>query len=150
MSGSYVIEADGGSRGNPGEAAYGTVVLKDGEPVRELAEAIGVATNNVAEYRGLLAGLRWIAANTEGDVDDRPNVEARLDSKLVVEQMSGNWRIKHPDMRALAKAARDAYPPSLVRYTWVPREANKRADSLVNESLDACAAGRDAVIDRAP
>ena len=150
MSSGFVIEADGGSRGNPGPAAYGAVVLRDGEVVRELAEAIGVATNNVAEYRGLLAGLRWIAANTDGDAESRPRVEARLDSKLVVEQMAGRWRIKHPDMRELALAVRNAYPAARVRYTWVPREANKRADALVNESLDALAAGRKAIVDRAP
>lgn len=131
MSARYVVEADGGARGNPGPAAYGAVVLVDGVPVRYLAGALGIATNNVAEYRGVLAGLTWIAAH-EHDV----RVEARLDSKLVVEQMSGRWKIKHPDMRRLASAVRAAYPPELVRYTWVPRADNTRADALVNEVLD--------------
>jgi probable phosphoglycerate mutase len=146
----YVLEADGGSRGNPGPAAYGTVILQAGVIVRELAGVIGVATNNVAEYRGLLAGLEWIAAETAqaGDESTMPLVEARLDSKLVVEQMSGRWRIKHPDMKELAVRARRAYPPESVRYRWVPREQNKRADALVNEVLDAQAAGMVRAVDR--
>lgn len=146
----YVIEADGGSRGNPGPAAYGTVVLKDGRIVRELAEVIGVTTNNVAEYRGLVAGLEWIAAQIgqPGIAEAAPLIQARLDSKLVVEQMSGRWRIKHPDMKELAIRARRAYPSEKVRYLWVPREQNKRADALVNEVLDARAAGVVLAVDR--
>jgi hypothetical protein len=78
----YVLEADGGSRGNPGPAAYGTVIVRAGVVVRELAAVIGVATNNVAEYRGLLAGLEWIAMETErsGEALAAHSVEARLDS----------------------------------------------------------------------
>ncbi len=146
----YVLEADGGSRGNPGPAAYGTVILRGGVVVRELAAVIGVATNNVAEYRGLLAGLEWIATQTEqaGEAAAAPLVEARLDSKLVVEQMSGRWRIKHPDMKELANKARRAYPSDNVQYQWVPREQNKRADALVNEVLDAQAAGVVRAVDR--
>lgn len=140
----WQVEADGGSRGNPGPAAYGAVVLNGGTVVRELAAALGVATNNVAEYNALVAALRWLGSNT-GATDP---VEVRMDSRLVVEQMSGKWRIKHPDMRALAIAARDSYPPALVRYVWVPRSDNTRADALVNEVLDT---GRtDCVIDREP
>lgn len=132
MSARFVVEADGGARGNPGPAAYGAVVLIDGVPVRYLGGALGVATNNVAEYRGVLAGLTWIATQ-----ETAAHVEARLDSKLVVEQMSGRWKIKHPDMRMLAAQVHAAYPPELVRYTWVPRARNTRADALVNEVLDA-------------
>ena len=141
MTSHYVVEADGGARGNPGPAAFGAVVLTDGQPVRFLAGALGVATNNVAEYHGVLAGLTWIARH-----ETTATVEARLDSKLVVEQMSGRWKIKHPDMRALAAQVRAAYPPQLVTYTWVPRGQNRRADALVNEVLDT---GSDSwVIDR--
>lgn len=140
----WEVEADGGSRGNPGPAAYGAVVLNGGEVVRELAGGLGVATNNVAEYNALLAALRWLGENTNATEP----VEVRMDSRLVVEQMSGNWRIKHPDMRALAIAARDSYPPTLVRYIWVPRLDNTRADALVNEVLDSGDAS--AVVDRAP
>lgn len=140
----WQVEADGGSRGNPGPAAYGAVVFNGGAVVRELAGALGVATNNVAEYNALVAALRWLGENT----DATEPVEVRMDSRLVVEQMSGNWRIKHPDMRTLAIAARDSYPPTLVRYVWVPRLDNTRADALVNEVLDA--GGADVVIDRSP
>lgn len=132
----YHIEADGGSRGNPGPAAYGTVVRRGDEVVAEAGGYLGIATNNVAEYTGLLRGLEIIA-----ELDPNARVEALLDSKLVVEQMSGRWKIKHPDMRELAIRARDAFPAQNVTYTWVPREQNKRADALVNEALDAAVSG---------
>jgi probable phosphoglycerate mutase len=134
----FVVEADGGSRGNPGPAAYGTVVkdFATGAVLRELAEHIGTASNNVAEYRGLIAGLEAVR-----ELDPTASVEARLDSKLIVEQMSGRWKIKHPDMRDLALRARDVLPPSNVTYVWVPRERNKHADRLANEALDAAARG---------
>jgi probable phosphoglycerate mutase len=139
------VEADGGSRGNPGPAAYGALILQSGVPIRQLAGAIGRATNNVAEYRSVLAALEWIA--TQPDAAGAV-VDVRMDSKLVVEQMSGRWKIKHPDMRALALQVRDALPAHQVHYTWVPRERNRRADALVNEVLDAGEPGL--VIDRAP
>ena len=132
MSRSVVIEADGGSRGNPGQAAYGAV-LKDadtGEVIAEDGTRIGVASNNVAEYRGLIAGLT-LAAEHAPDAD----IEVRMDSKLVVEQMSGNWKIKHPDMKPLALEA-NRLAPFGTTYTWVPREQNKHADRLANEALD--------------
>ena len=130
---SVVIEADGGSRGNPGQAAYGAV-LKDartGSVIAERAEAIGVATNNVAEYRGLIAGLELYNEHTP-----EADLEVRMDSKLVVEQMSGNWKIKHPDMRPLAMAA-NRLAPFGTTWTWIPRERNKHADALLNDALDA-------------
>jgi ribonuclease HI len=134
-----LIEADGGSRGNPGTAGYGAVV-KDavtGEVLAELSEAIGRATNNVAEYSGLVAGLR-----AAGKLAPGANAEVRMDSKLVVEQMSGRWQIKHPDLRPLAAQARQAARElGRVTYTWVPRERNKHADRLANEAMDG-AAGR--------
>ena len=132
-----VVEADGGSRGNPGPAAYGAV-LKDaatGEVIAEDGTAIGVATNNVAEYSGLIAGLRLAAAYAPG-----AQVEVRMDSKLVVEQMSGRWRIKHPDMRPLATEADRLAPPGTV-YTWVPRGDNAHADRLAHEALDGVRSG---------
>lgn len=135
-----IIEADGGSRGNPGPAAYGTVVrdADTGDVLVERAEYIGTATNNVAEYRGLIAGLLAVA-----ELDPTSQVEARLDSKLIVEQMSGRWQIKHPDMRPLALQARHILPPAQVTYTWVPRELNRHADRLANEALDAAGRGED-------
>ena len=136
-----LIEADGGSRGNPGEAGYGAVVRDavTGEVLAELSEAIGHTTNNVAEYSGLLAGLRAAGAIAPGAA-----AEVRMDSKLVVEQMSGRWQIKHPGLRALAaEAAQAARALGRVRYTWVPRERNVHADRLANQAMDAAAkAGR--------
>jgi probable phosphoglycerate mutase len=136
-----IVEADGGSRGNPGPAGYGAVVRDavSGEVLAEAAESLGVTTNNVAEYRGLIAALTR-AAEIAPDAD----VEARMDSKLVVEQMSGRWRIKHPDMKPLAMEARRlASGFSSVRFTWIPRERNKHADRLANEAMDAAAQGRE-------
>ncbi|MFI8365595.1 bifunctional RNase H/acid phosphatase [Streptomyces sp. NPDC085466] len=129
-----VVEADGGSRGNPGPAGYGAVVLDPatGETLAEAAEYIGVATNNVAEYKGLIAGLRAAL-----DLAPDATVRVRMDSKLVVEQMSGRWKIKHPDMKPLAAEAARAFPPDRVRYEWIPRERNKHADRLANEAMDA-------------
>lgn len=129
---SVVIEADGGSRGNPGPAAYGAV-LRDAETGAVIAEegaTIGVASNNVAEYSGLVAGLR-LAREHAPDAE----VEVRMDSKLVVEQMSGRWKIKHPDMRTLAAEAA-ALAPFGTTYTWIPRAQNAAADRLVNDALD--------------
>ncbi|MDX6739781.1 bifunctional RNase H/acid phosphatase [Actinocorallia sp. A-T 12471] len=139
MSRKLVVEADGGSRGNPGPAGYGAVVLDGitGEVLAEAAESIGRATNNVAEYRGLIAGLRAAAA-----LDPRARVEVRMDSKLVVEQMSGRWQIKHPDMKPLALEARDAASGfAAVSYSWIPRARNTRADALANAAMDAAARG---------
>ncbi len=135
-----VVEADGGSRGNPGPAGYGALVrdADTGAVLAERAGAIGRATNNVAEYQGLIAGLR-AAADLAPDAD----VEVRMDSKLVVEQMSGRWKIKHPAMRPLATQAADvAREFPRVRYTWIPRERNAHADRLANEAMDAAAQGR--------
>ncbi|MES5821496.1 bifunctional RNase H/acid phosphatase [Streptomyces sp. RG80] len=130
----FIVEADGGSRGNPGPAGYGSVVIDaaTGETLVERAEYIGVATNNVAEYRGLVAGLR--AAH---ELDPTASVHVRMDSKLVVEQMSGRWKIKHPDMKPLAMEAGRVYPADQVTYEWIPRESNKHADRLANEAMDA-------------
>ncbi|MGZ4610275.1 MAG: bifunctional RNase H/acid phosphatase [Actinomycetes bacterium] len=134
----FIVEADGGSRGNPGPAAYGAVVrdAESGDVLAERAEHIGNATNNVAEYRGLIAGL-----TAARELDPTATIEARLDSKLVVEQMSGRWKIKHPSMQPLALKAREILPPEQVTYVWVPRELNKHADRLANEALDAAARG---------
>jgi ribonuclease H / adenosylcobalamin/alpha-ribazole phosphatase len=129
-----VVEADGGARGNPGPAGYGAVVREanTGEVLAERSGAIGIATNNVAEYEGLIAGLQ--AAADLGAVE----VDVRMDSKLVVEQMSGRWRINHPGLRPLAaKAAGLVRAFDTVSYTWVPRERNTQADALANVAMDA-------------
>lgn len=131
MARKFVMTADGGSRGNPGPAAFGTVIVENGAVIKEIAETIGIASNNVAEYRGLVAGLEAIHA-----LDAEAEVEVKMDSKLVVEQMSGRWQIKHPDMRELALKARNAHPHSLVKYSWIPREENAHADQILNAVLD--------------
>lgn len=131
-----VIEADGGSRGNPGPAGYGAVVWTEDRTtvLAEAKQAIGRATNNVAEYRGLIAGL-----------DDALNLGATeaavyLDSKLLVEQMSGRWKVKHPDLIELHAEARDrARRFERISYSWIPRARNTHADRLANEAMDAAA-----------
>ncbi|MEV4810842.1 bifunctional RNase H/acid phosphatase [Micromonospora avicenniae] len=131
-----LIEADGGSRGNPGPAGYGAVVRdpQTGEVLAERSESIGVATNNVAEYRGLIAGLEAAAELGATEVD------ARMDSKLVVEQMSGRWQIKNPGLRPLAAQAAELVARfAAVRFSWVPRERNRHADALANAAMDAAA-----------
>ena len=132
-----VVEADGGSRGNPGPAGYGAVVLDPAteEVLAERAEGLGVTTNNVAEYQGLIAGL---TAAAELGADE---VEVRMDSKLVVEQMSGRWKVKHPAMQPLAlEAGRLVREIGPVRFEWIPRLRNSRADALANRAMDAQAA----------
>jgi ribonuclease H / adenosylcobalamin/alpha-ribazole phosphatase len=128
-----LVEADGGARGNPGPAGWGAVVREadTGQILLERAEAIGIATNNVAEYQGLIAGLR--AAADLGATE----VEVRMDSKLVVEQMAGRWKIKHPGLRPLAaEAAALVRRFEKVTFGWVPRERNRDADRLANEAMD--------------
>jgi probable phosphoglycerate mutase len=127
-----IVRADGGSRGNPGDAAYGALVCAadTGEVLDCEGRAIGVASNNVAEYSGLIAGLEMARA-----ISPKAEIEVRMDSKLVIEQMSGRWKIKHPDMRALASQA-NALRPAKITWTWVPRSENKAADALVNRALD--------------
>ncbi|MDQ3664687.1 MAG: reverse transcriptase-like protein, partial [Actinomycetota bacterium] len=134
---SVIIEADGGSRGNPGPAGFGAL-LRDAttdEVVAKAAEAIGRATNNVAEYRGLIAGLELYLAHTPDAL-----LEVRMDSKLVIEQMAGRWKVKHPSMRPLAIQAQRLAPFGTV-WTWVPRERNKATDRLANLAMDASARG---------
>jgi probable phosphoglycerate mutase len=128
-----IVEADGGSRGNPGPAGYGAVVWDAGRAVvlAERKESLGVTTNNVAEYRGLIAGLAAAAESGAREVD------VRMDSKLVVEQMSGRWQVKHPAMIPLADRARQlAAGFDRVDFTWIPRKQNTHADRLANEAMD--------------
>jgi probable phosphoglycerate mutase len=130
-----IVEADGGSRGNPGRAGYGAVVRSpDGEVLTEVSASLGVATNNVAEYSGLIAGLK-AAADVGAD-----EVDVRMDSKLVVEQMAGRWKIKHAGLRPLAaEAAQLVQRFKAVRFEWVPREQNSHADRLANQAMDGAA-----------
>jgi broad specificity phosphatase PhoE/ribonuclease HI len=136
MARHFSLTADGGSRGNPGAAGFGSVVTENGTIIAELYDYIGVATNNVAEYSGLIAGLTAIHL-----IDPEATIDVKMDSKLVVEQMSGRWQIKHADMRTLASEARNAHNPSLVTYAWIPRDENSHADRLANKALDLQAGG---------
>lgn len=133
MTRQLIVEADGGSRGNPGLAAGGAVVIDaaSGAVLSEVGVYVGVASNNVAEYHGLIAGLE--AALQQ---DPAASVHVRLDSKLVVEQMTGRWKIKHPDMQVLAGRARSLIEGRDVSFEWVPRLENRRADAAANESMD--------------
>jgi ribonuclease HI len=128
-----VVEADGGSRGNPGIAAGGAVVLDDatGAVLSEVGVYVGTASNNVAEYNGMIAGLE-----TALEHDPTASVHVRLDSKLVVEQMTGRWKIRHPDMQVLARRASALIAGRDVSFEWVPRLSNKRADAAANEAMD--------------
>lgn len=129
----YVVNSDGGSRGNPGVAGYGFVVRgEDGTVLAERGGYLGQATNNVAEYTAVAVALELIAA-----ADPDAEVEVRADSKLVVEQLSGRWKVKNPALQELALRTRRALDPRRVRYTWVPRERNKDADTLANEAMDS-------------
>ena len=128
-----IVEADGGSRGNPGPAGFGAVVWAEDHTtvLAEHGQAIGVTTNNVAEYRGLIAGLEEARRLGAGEV------AVRMDSKLVVEQMSGRWKVKHPGMAELHQRARAlASTFDSVSFAWIPREQNKHADRLANEAMD--------------
>jgi ribonuclease HI len=128
-----VVEADGGARGNPGPAGYGAVVrdAATGEVLAERKAGLGRTTNNVAEYEGLIAGLA--AAQAVG----ASSVDVRMDSKLVVEQMSGRWQIRHPTLQTLAaRAAELAAGLGTVTYEWIPRADNIHADRLANEAMD--------------
>lgn len=129
-----VVEADGGSRGNPGQAAGGAVVIdpESGEVLAELGVYVGVATNNVAEYRGMIIGVRRAL-----EIAPDAELHVKMDSKLVVEQMSGRWKIKHPAMRELAREAWEILRDHPVTFEWVPRADNARADALANASMDA-------------
>ena len=138
------MEADGGSRGNPGPAAYGALV-RDARTTKVLATEglpIGRATNNVAEYRGLIAGLEMAR-----ELDPTAALDVRMDSKLVIEQMAGRWKVKHADMKTLALAAARLRPATVI-WTWVPRELNKAADALVNRALDGDPVPRQYLVDR--
>lgn len=128
-----IIEADGGSRGNPGIAGSGACVIDadTGEVILEISKFIGTATNNVAEYLALVAGLEGAYS-----LNQDARVLVRMDSKLVIEQMAGRWKIKHPDMQQLGARVQKLVAGKQVRWQWIPREENSRADALANKAMD--------------
>ena len=128
---SAVAHVDGGSRGNPGPAGYGVRIERDDGTVAELKESLGIATNNVAEYRGLLAALAWAVAEGIG------RLHVRSDSELLVKQMRGEYRVKSPGLHPLwDEARRLAREIGEVRFEHVRRELNQEADRLANEAMD--------------
>lgn len=133
MARTLIVEADGGSRGNPGQSGSGAVVLdpETGEVLAEIGLYGGIASNNVAEYKAMIAGARRAL-----HIDPDAELHIRMDSKLVVEQMSGRWKIKHPDMADLAAEAREVLTGTPVRFEWIPRLDNSRADKLANLAMD--------------
>ena len=128
-----IIEADGGSRGNPGVSGAGAVVInaESGAILREISETVGIATNNVAEYQALIFALE-----AAFEIDANAEVLVRMDSKLVVEQMSGRWKIKHPDMLSLGARVQQLIANKNVQFLWIPREQNVLADALANKAMD--------------
>lgn len=131
------VFTDGGSRGNPGPAAAGFVVLSDGRSIYESGRYLGNTTNNVAEYTAILDALEWLTKQPY----TRAEITIHLDSRLVVEQLCGRFRIKSNTLALLAARAHDliARLPHL-RIVHVPRSENSRADRVVNDVLDACTA----------
>jgi len=132
---SALANIDGGSRGNPGPAAFGAYIQPEGAAVIEIKGFLAHATNNVAEYNGLLAALRWAV---EHGVD---TLHVRADSELLVKQMKGVYRVKNPGLIPLyEEAKRLARQIGRVTYEHVRREFNKEADRLCNEAMDEAAA----------
>ena len=127
---------DGGSRGNPGPAGYGVHIEQEDGSVVELKASLGLATNNVAEYSGLIAALRWAAAHAIS------KLLVRADSELLVKQMRGEYRVKSPGLQPLHEQARAlARQIGDVTFEHVRREFNQDADRLANEAMDEAAAG---------
>ena len=136
MSEVLKIYTDGGARGNPGPAAIGVVVYTEGKIVFQLSQVIGKATNNQAEYQAFLASLNWLLKNEK--LSSIKQVEWFLDSKLVVEQLQKNWKIKQPHLKLLAQKAWAGLDqlPCVYQISHLPREQNQEADALVNQALD--------------
>jgi probable phosphoglycerate mutase len=128
-----IIEADGGSRGNPGVSGAGAIVIdaSTGDILKQISENVGIATNNVAEYSALIFALE-----AAFEIDPESQVLVRMDSKLVVEQMSGRWKIKHPDMLSLGARVQKLIAGKSVEFVWIPREQNVLADELANKAMD--------------
>jgi len=135
-----VVSCDGAARGNPGPAGIGAVVTDvDGEVLAEVAEGIGVATNNVAEYKAAIAGL------TKARELGATEVQLRSDSRLLIEQLAGRFRVKNPTLQVLHRGARALLTGFRThRLQHVPRERNKEADRLANRGVDGWLAGEGA------
>jgi ribonuclease HI len=131
----YIIHTDGGSRGNPGEAAYGFVIYTKQEKIFEEGIKIGINTNNVAEYQGVLAAYKWLVKNVNHDSD----LHFFIDSQLVVNQLAGRFKIKNMTLLAIIQQIKrlEMEFSGKITYTGIPREQNKEADRMVNLALDS-------------
>jgi ribonuclease H / adenosylcobalamin/alpha-ribazole phosphatase len=126
-----VLFADGASRGNPGPASLGAVLVRDGEEIARICKPLGIRTNNFAEYSAVIAGLEYVL---EHGLEKQLLI--KMDSKLVVEQLSGRWKIKHPDLMELARIAQSLLRQLDAKLEWIPRELNFLADEAANQALD--------------
>jgi len=126
-----VLFADGASRGNPGKASLGAVLVRDGVEIARISRPLGIRTNNYAEYSAVIAGLEYVIEHNLG-----PELLIQMDSKLVVEQLSGRWQIKHPELRELARTAQSLLRQLEAKLEWIPREQNFLADEAANQALD--------------
>lgn len=134
-----IINTDGGSRGNPGPAAIGVVIKNDSKKIiHKFGRAIGVATNNVAEYKGIIAALKWLIGNKKA-INEPTHCSFFVDSTLVANQLSGLWKIKNPELRLLVIKTRELEGELNIptTYTAIPREKNFEPDALLNQALDA-------------
>jgi len=131
---SFTIYTDGGSRGNPGPAAYGFVVYQEGQKIYEGGCEIGISTNNIAEYMGALSALQWVEKNA----GENTTIHFFMDSELLVHQLSGTWKIKNPELYKLFTAIKELEVRLKLNltYTSIRREFNKEADRMVNLALD--------------
>jgi ribonuclease HI len=134
----YTIFADGGSRGNPGPAGSGAIVRDEHRAIiLEVSEYLGITTNNVAEYTGILLALERLAEKIGEKDASIARVVVKMDSMLVVKQMNGEYKIKHPNLQPLAVRVKEAVKKfNSVSFAHVYREHNKEADHLANEAMD--------------
>lgn len=130
-----ILYADGASRGNPGEASLGAVLFQNGIELARISERLGVRTNNYAEYSAVIAGIKFVVEHDLG-----PDLLIRMDSKLVVEQLSGRWKINHPELKELAAEAQRYLRQLNAKLEWIPREQNALADEAANQALDGSGA----------
>jgi ribonuclease HI len=135
----FTLYADGGARGNPGPAGAGAVVFDNlGKRVVDVSDYLGVATNNIAEYEAIIRGLKALIAEYSADVLKSTPLTIRMDSKLVIEQLSGNYKVKHPNLVPRYLEVKNLLARSFgeVSFEHVYRENNKDADKLANEAMD--------------
>lgn len=133
----FTIHADGGSRGNPGSSGAGAIIRDElGNAVASVSEYLGIRTNNYAEYEAVIAALKKVHGLAKGKLADT-SVMVKMDSELVVKQMNGVYKVKHPDMQAQSARLKElAAPLGLISFAHVPRAQNSDADALANEAMD--------------